>query len=131
MSIIDGEITITSGGVSKTFAPQTMTIDYDSLATADSGRTDAGIMRIQWILSRTRKVNITLPPMLQSEAGAILDLVLGRIYTIEYRDAVTNAAMPPMDVYTSKGSATLYSGTIEGGIWTGCSFNAIEIGGET
>lgn len=127
----DGLITITTKkGTVKSFLPADLKIDYDSLATSDSGRDDDGYMHIDWILQRARKLNITLPPMFKHDVGEILDLVMGQVYKITFRDAITDAAMT-IDVYTSKTNATLYSGTISDGIWTGCTFSAIEMGGES
>lgn len=133
MAIIDGEITISSldRSLSVTFAPKAeLTYDIDSLATSDSGRDDGGMMHIDFILTRTRKLNIVLPPMNSNDVHDILNLVQGRIYYIKYRDPIDNDERESL-VYTSKSKAVLYSGTIRGGIWTGCSFNAIEMGGET
>jgi len=133
MAIIDGEITIQSYdlGQSVTFAPKAeLTYDLDSLATSDSGRDDSGMMHIDFILTRARKLNIVLPPMTGQAVNKILDMVQGRIYWITYRDPITNASKRSL-AYTSKSKATLYSGVIRGGIWQDCSFNAIEMKGET
>lgn len=130
MATIDGDITIAVPGYpAYTFTPAAMSVDLDSLASEDSGRTDDGVMHIEWIKTRYRKVNITMPPMSQTQARAILNLIQGRIYTITYRDPIDG--VKTISVYTSKSNATLYSGTIHNGIWTGCSFNAIGMGGDT
>ena len=133
MAVIDGEITITTldGSKSITFAPVGgMKYTTESLASADSGRDDGGMMHIDFILTRTRKINIVLPPITGTAKNEILDMVQGRIYKIKFRDSITNDEKE-ITVYTSNSSASLYSGTISGGIWTDVAFNAIEMGGET
>lgn len=130
IEIYDADPTNPSANLLATIKPKTMSVDYDSLATEDSGRTDDGVMHIDWILSRARKVNITLPPMTQSEVGAILDKVSGRIYWIKYTDAIGGDGWV-MNVYTSKSSTAMYSSVLaSGGLWTDAAFNAIEMGGE-
>lgn len=105
-------------------------IDYDSLATEDSGRSVDGEMHITWILSRARKVEIQLPPCTAAFASKILDRVLGRKYYITYWDLATNAEKT-IHVYTSNGRGSMYSGIIRNGLYQGISFNGIELKGET
>lgn len=137
LTINDGCITVISGGTTKTFQVKEMTLDYDSLATEDSGRDDTGQMHIEWILSRTRKVNITLPPLSTDEVRSILNLVTGRIYTIKFRDPLgtkptaSDQYQTSLTVYTSKSSVNLYNGRIQNGIWTDAKFSAIDMKGES
>ncbi len=104
--------------------------DYDSLATEDSGRSVDGLMHITWILSRARKLEITLPPCSAAFASVILNRVLGRKYYITYWDLATNQEKT-IYVYTSKGNGGLYSGVVRNGLYQGVTFNAIELMGET
>ena len=55
--------------------PQSLNITLDSLADENSGRTQDGVMRINWIYNRIRKLEITLPPMVGPEIAQILDKV--------------------------------------------------------
>ena len=105
-------------------------IDYDSLATEDSGRSVDGMMHITWILSRARKVEIQLPPCTSNFASKILDKVMGRKYYITYWDLITNSEKT-INVYTSNGKGSLYSGVVRNGLYQGITFNAIELKGET
>ncbi len=105
-------------------------IDYDSLATEDSGRSVDGMMHITWILSRARKVEIQLPPCSAAFASKILDRVMGRKYYITYWDLITNAEKT-IYVYTSNGKGSLYSGVVRNGLYNGITFNGIELKGET
>lgn len=105
-------------------------IDYDSLATEDSGRSVDGEMHITWILSRARKVEIQLPPCSALFASKILDRVMGRKYYITYWDLITNSEKT-IHVYTSNGKGSLYSGVVRNGLYQGIAFNGIELKGET
>lgn len=124
--------TVTSGN-SIRFSPFQnggLQIDYDSLATEDSGRSVDGEMHITWILSRARKVEIQLPPCSAAFASKILNKVMGRKYYITYWDLITNSEKT-IHVYTSNGKGSLYSGVVRNGIYQGITFNAIELKGET
>jgi len=107
-----------------------LNVDYDSLATEDSGRSVDGYIHITWILSRARKVEIQLPPCSALFASKILDRVMGRKYYITFYDIATNSEKTCY-VYTSNGRGSMYSGVVRNGLWQGIQFNAIEIMGET
>ena len=107
-----------------------MQIDYDSLATEDSGRSVDGYLHITWIISRARKVEMQLPPCSAAFASQILKRVMGKHYYLTYWDILTNAEKT-IYVYTSNGRGGMYSGVVRNGIYQGISFNAIEIMGET
>lgn len=107
-----------------------LTIDYDSLATEDSGRSVDGMMHISWILTRARKVEIQLPPCTSAYASKVLKRVMGKKYYITYWDLITNEEKT-IYVYTSNGKGSLYSGVVRNGLYQGITFNAIEIMGET
>lgn len=107
-----------------------LNVDYDSLATEDSGRSVDGYNHITWILSRARKVEIQLPPCSALFASKILDRVMGRKYYITFYDIATNSEKTCY-VYTSNGRGSMYSGVVRNGLWQGIQFNAIEIMGET
>lgn len=103
-----------------------MEVEFESLATPDSGRTDDGKMHIQWTNPRLRKIKCTLPPTSQLMVGTYLDAVQGNQYKLEYIDPIQGVMT--LDVYTSNASAELYNARIHGGLWVNVSFNAIEIG---
>jgi len=107
-----------------------LNVDYDSLATEDSGRSVDGYNHITWILSRARKVEIQLPPCSALFASKILNRVMGRKYYITFYDIATNSEKTCY-VYTSNGRGSMYSGVVRNGLWQGIQFNAIEIMGET
>ena len=113
----------------KTFIPASITPSYESLASADSGRTDDGVMRISWVLDRVRKLEITMPPMTSQDLSSLLSLVQGKEYKMTFFDALTNQELE-RKFYTSNSSADMYSGILRNGLWQNVSFNASEVGGE-
>lgn len=118
---------ITANGVK--FVPQELSIKIDSLADENSGRTQDGVMRINWIWNRIRKIEIKLPPMNSYALSRILNAVQGKVYEIKYFDTL-DGGWETRTVYTSNSSADCYSGIYYGGLWQNASFSAIEIAGE-
>lgn len=107
---------------------QSCTVQFESLAGPNSGRTDDGVMHIDWIWQIIRKVNIKLPPMSQNEIERIMALVQGQEYDLTYLDPIKG--IHTIHCYTSNSSAECKSGILYGGLWLGAAFNAIELAGE-
>ena len=113
----------------KEYVAKSIKVDLESLASEDSGRTDNGVMHINWILKKIRKVQIELPPSTPDVFAPLLNAVQGQIYLLTYFDPMDNSEKT-INAYTSKGSSSLYSGVLYNGLWQGTQFNAIEVGGE-
>ena len=113
----------------KEFVAKSLKVNYESLSGEDSGRTDDGVMRINWIFRRIRKVEIEMPPMKSSDLSKLLSLVQGQEYYLTYYDPLDNVERRAK-VYTSNSKTDLYSGIVMNGLWQGVSFNAIELEGE-
>lgn len=112
------------------FAAKSIRVNFESLASDDSGRTADGVMHISWVLRKIRKVEIELPPTKDlDELSNLLSLVQGREYNLTYWDPLDNAEKT-IKAYTSNSSADMYNGFLYNGMWQGVSFNAIELGGE-
>ena len=111
------------------FEAKSLRVNYESLSGEDSGRTDDGVMRINWIFKKVRKVEIEMPPMKSPDLSKLLSLVQGQEYNLTYFDPLDNAEKT-IQVYTSNSKTDLYSGMILGGLWQGVAFNAIELAGE-
>ena len=111
------------------YLAKSIKVDLESLASEDSGRTDDGIMHINWVLKKIRKVQIELPPSTADVFAPLLATVQGQTYSLTYFDPLANAEKT-ITAYTSKGSSSLYSGVLYNGLWQGTQFNAIEVGGE-
>lgn len=113
----------------KEFVAKSLRVGFESLSGEDSGRTDDGVMRINWIFRKIRKVEIEMPPMTSAKVAEILGLVQGREYDLTYYDPLDNVEKT-IRVYTSNSKTDLYSGIVLNGLWQGVSFNAIELAGE-
>ena len=113
----------------KEFVAKSLKVNYESLSGEDSGRTDDGVMRINWIFRKIRKVEIEMPPMTSQELSKLLSRVQGQEYYLTYYDPLDNVERKAK-VYTSNSKTDLYSGFIMNGLWQGVNFNAIELEGE-
>ena len=111
------------------YLAKSIKVDLESLASEDSGRTDDGVMHINWVLKKIRKVFIEMPTSITADIAPLLSAVQGQTYSLTYFDPLANAEKT-ITAYTSKGSSSLYSGVLYNGLWQGTQFNAIEVGGE-
>ena len=111
------------------FVAKKLDTQYESLAGEDSGRTDDGVMHINWVFRKIRKIEIEMPPMTANEVSALLRLVQGQEYELTYFDVLDNNERT-IKVYTSNSKSDLYSGFVLNGLYQGVSFNAIELEGE-
>lgn len=109
-------------------SPQACKVTIESLADSNSGRTDDGVMHINWIWREIRKVALTFPPLTTEEVSSLLSMVQGKEYDFTYPDPVDGAERT-IHCYTSNHSADLKSGVLYGGLWMGVSFSAIEMEG--
>lgn len=113
----------------KQFVAKSLRVGFESLAGEDSGRTDDGVMRINWVFRKIRKVEIEMAPMTSAKVAELLGLVQGQEYELTYYDPLDNVERT-IEVYTSNSKSDLYSGVVLNGLWQGVSFNAIELAGE-
>lgn len=111
------------------FAPKDLVLNYESLASDNSGRTLDGVMHIYWVFNKIRKLEITLAPTTADKIAEIFSRVQGQEYDITYWDLVENGEKT-IHCYTSNSHADCYSGRVKNGLYEGATFNAIEIAGE-
>lgn len=108
------------------YKPKSLKVTYDSLATANSGRSDNGTMHITWVRKNIRKIEIEMPPMTMSALSSLLTAVSGQTYTITIHDPKSNAETQ-VSVYTSNTQGECYSGVLHNGLYQGVQFSAIEV----
>ena len=108
------------------WSPKSLKITYDSLATANSGRSDNGTMVINWVRTNIRKVEIEMPPMKMADLATLLNSVSGKKYNMTFRDIRTNTEVT-VQMYTSNAQGDCYSGVLLGGLYHGVQFSAIEV----
>ena len=111
------------------YLAKSIKVDLESLASEDSGRTDDGVMHINWVIKKIRKVEIQVAPSTTANIAPLLSAVQGQTYSLTYFDPLANAEKT-ITAYTSTSSSELYSGVLYNGLWQGTQFNAIEVGGE-
>ena len=104
-------------------------VEIAGLEADDSGRTDDGIYHYNYIYNRGRKITIQLVPTTQETVAALLNAVAGKTYNLTYYDPI--AGEKTIQAHTKSTSGSLYSGVLLNGLWSGVSFKAEQIGGET
>lgn len=101
-------------------------IQHDSLASEDSGRTEDGVMQIEWVRTDIVKVNLVYPVMSYDELRHLLGLLQGRTFQFTFPDKMTASGTRTISAYASASSYTDYSEAIHGGIVTDVSINVIQ-----
>lgn len=104
-------------------------VEIAGLEADDSGRTDDGVYHYNYIYNRGRKITIQLVPTTQETVAALLNTVAGKTYNLTYYDPI--AGEKTIQAHTKSTSGSLYSGVLLNGLWSGVSFKAEQIGGET
>ena len=104
-------------------------VEITGLEADDSGRTDDGVYHYNYIYNRGRKITIQLVPTTQEIVAALLNAVAGKTYNLTYYDPI--AGEKTIQAHTKSTSGSLYSGVLLNGLWSGVSFKAEQIGGET
>ena len=104
-------------------------VEIAGLEADDSGRTDDGVYHYNYIYNRGRKITIQLVPTTQETVAALLNAVAGKTYNLTYYDPI--AGEKTIQAHTKSTSGSLYSGVLLNGLWSGVSFKAEQIVGET
>ena len=101
-------------------------IEHTNVASADSGRTEDGVMHINWVRRDVRKVNLIYNAISGNEKDAMETLMQGKEFYFRFLDGGT---VREFYGYTGESSYQFYSSahyTSEGGIFTNFSINVIE-----
>ena len=104
-------------------------VEIAGLEADDSGRTDDGVYHYNYIYNRGRNITIQLVPTTQETVAALLNAVAGKTYNLTYYDPI--AGEKTIQAHTKSTSGSLYNGVLLNGLWSGVSFKAEQIGGET
>ena len=99
-------------------------IERSNLAGSSSGRTEDGVMHIDWIRRDIRKVCLQWSVLTASELDYILGLMQGKEFTLTFKD---RGRVQTMSAYSSESSYTYYSAALGEDIYTDVSINAIEM----
>ena len=99
-------------------------VDHSNLAGSSSGRTEDGVMHIDWVRRDIRKVNLQWKVLTGRELSYVLDLMQGKEFTLTFKD---QGRVQTMYAYSSESSYTYYSAALGEDIYTDVSINAIEM----
>ena len=99
-------------------------VSHTNLAGSSSGRTEDGVMHIDWIRRDIRKVNLQWKVLTGTELNYILGLMQGKEFTLTFKD---RGRVQTMSAYSSESSYTYYSAALGEDIYTDVSINAIEM----
>ena len=99
-------------------------VEHSNLAGSSSGRTEDGVMHIDWVRRDIRKVHLRWSVLTASELDYILGLMQGKEFTLTFKD---RGKVQTMNAYSSESSYTYYSAALGEDIYTDVSINAIEM----
>ena len=99
-------------------------VEHSNLAGSSSGRTEDGVMHIDWVRRDIRKVNLQWKVLTGTELNYILGLMQGKEFTLTFKD---RGKVQTMSAYSSESSYTYYSAALGEDIYTDVSINAIEM----
>ena len=100
-----------------------ITVEHSNLAGSSSGRTEDGVMHIDWIRRDIRKVCLKWGVLTGPELNYILGLMQGKEFDFTFKD---RGVVQTMNAYSSESSYTFYSSALGVDIYTDVSINAIE-----
>ena len=99
-------------------------VEHTNLAGSSSGRTEDGVMHIDWIRRDIRKVHLRWSVLTASELDYVLGLMQGKEFVLTFKD---RGKVQTMNAYSSESSYTYYSAALGEDIYTDVSINAIEM----
>lgn len=99
-------------------------VEHTNVAGSSSGRTEDGVMHIDWVRRDVRKVNLQWKVLTGTELKYILGLMQGQEFVLTFKDL---GMVQTMNAYSSESSYTYYSAALGEDIYTDVSINAIEM----
>lgn len=101
-----------------------ITVEHTNLAGSSSGRTEDGVMHIDWVRRDIRKVHLRWAVLTASELDYVLGLMQGQEFTLTFKD---RGKVQTMNAYSSESSYTYYSAALGTDMYTDVCINAIEM----
>ena len=102
-------------------------IEHESIQSADTGRTEDGVMRIDWVRTNIVKVHLAWKYLTGQEVAFLESLMQGEEFTLTYYDkgSVRTAEVYVSNMSYRKVTDALY--TAEGGLYSDITVNAIQL----
>ena len=99
-------------------------VQHTNLAGSSSGRTEDGVMHIDWIRRDIRKVSLRWSVLTAAELDYVMGLMQGQEFTLTFKD---RGKVQTMRAYASESNYVYYSAALGTDIYTDVSINAIEM----
>jgi len=102
-------------------------IEHQNVAGSESGRTEDGLMHINWVRRDVYKVHFKWSAMSESELNNIISWMQGKEYTLKFVD---RGVTKTISAYSSECSYNFYTDDYLGSgeaLYTDVSINAIEL----
>ena len=108
------------------YVPTSVTIENDNIVSSDSGRTESGLMYINWVRPTVRKIKLTYSDITGMEVAEMHNLMQGKEFRFTYYDngIQTISAYAGKDSYTQ---SDLSKFAKEGGLYKDFTIDVIEM----
>lgn len=108
------------------YVPTGVKFEHDNIVTPDSGRMEAGNMRITWVRGDVRKIIMSYETLTGNEAEFLIGMVQGKVFDFRYYDA----GVKTMRGYVGKCDLEQKNLSVypdEGGLCKSLKFDIVEI----
>lgn len=112
--------------VTPIYVPSSVVIENDNIVSSDSGRTESGLMYINWVRPTVRKIKLTFSDITGMEVAEMHNLMQGKEFRFTYYDngIQTISAYAGKDSYTQ---SDLSKFAKEGGLYKDFTIDVIEM----
>lgn len=105
--------------------PSGVQVTHTNVAGSSSGRTEDGIMHIDWVRRDVRKIGLPYKAMSGREMKYMLDMMQGKEFEFTFRD---QGAVHTITAYTGECTYTYYSAALgDDDLYTDITLNVIEM----
>lgn len=100
-------------------------VEHTNVAGSSSGRTEDGVMHIDWVRRDVRKVSLIYKAMTGKELDYLMGLMQGQEFVFTFRD---RGKVQTMTGYTGECRYTYYSAALgDDDLYTDVSINVVEM----
>lgn len=100
-----------------------VSIQHENIAGSSSGRTEDGVIHIDWVRRDVRKIGLKWSAMTEDELNYIIDLMQGKEYQFTFPD---RGKQYTIEAYSSNCNYTMHTYALSGVLYTDVSINVIE-----
>ena len=99
-------------------------VEHSNITGSSTGRSEDGVMRIDWVRRDVRKVYYTLKAVTASELAFLVSLMQGEEFVFTFRD---QGQTKTMNAYVGECSYQFYTYSMGEEIYTDFTMNIIEL----